>query len=202
MAEPKNIAVIVLAAGQSSRMGDTNKLLAEIQGKTMLRHAVDAVLGSRAVRCVVVTGFEADRISESLNGVAVSVVHNEDFADGMSTSLKCGLSALTDDIDGAIICLADMPGVNATHLDSLISAFDPHADRAVCVASYNGKRGNPVLWSQAFFGQMMELTGDVGARALMQKHRSVVHEVEMASDAVIRDVDTPDAFDLTLNLTR
>ncbi|MBT7507226.1 MAG: nucleotidyltransferase family protein [Rhodospirillales bacterium] len=202
MGDPKHIAVIVLAAGQSSRMGDTNKLLAEVQGKTMLRHAVDAALGSRAVGVVVVTGFEADRINKSLNGLAVEVVHNEDFADGMRTSLKWGLAALSDDIGGAIICLADMPGVKAADLDNLISAFDPHADRAVCVASYDGKRGNPVLWSQAFFSEIMELTGDVGARALLQKHAPVVHEVEMASDAVIQDVDTPDALALTLNLTR
>lgn len=194
MARPANIAAIVLAAGQSSRMGEVNKLLAHVQGKAMVRHAVDAALESDAASVVIVTGHDADKVCDSLEELPVSIVHNEAYAQGMSTSLKRGLQALTGGVDGAVICLADMPGVNAGHLNSLIQAFDPDAGRSVCVPVYKGRRGNPVLWSQSFFPEMMELTGDKGARELLQEHQHVVHEVEMPSDDVLRDIDTPEAF--------
>lgn len=192
MAQAANITAIILAAGQSSRMGDANKLLTEIEGKTLLRHAVDAALASDATSVVVVTGHEADLIRASLEGLPLSVVHNGAYAEGMSTSLKCGIGAIADNVDGAVICLSDMPGVNTSHLNDLIRAFEPDAGQAICVPVYKGRRGNPVLWSRSFFPEMMELTGDQGARKLLQKHADVVCEVEMSSDAILRDVDTPE----------
>lgn len=189
------IAAIVLAAGRSSRMGEDNKLVAQIRGKALVRHAVDAVLESAAGSVVVVTGFEAEKIAENLKGLPVSMVHNDDFAQGISSSLKSGLAALADDMDGVIVCLADMPDINADHLNRLIRAFDPDQGRSVCVASYAGQRGNPVLWSRRFFPEMMELSGDEGARKLLHAHERYVHLVDVESDAVLRDVDTPEALD-------
>lgn len=191
---PRKVAAVVLAAGRSSRMGDTNKLLVEAWGKALVRHAVEAAVGSLASPVVVVTGFEADRIEACLAGLPVTIAYNGDYGRGISTSLQCGIAALPVDAEGAIICLADMPGVQAGHLDRLIGAFDPEMDRAVCVPSHNGRRGNPVLWSRLFFPEIMALTGDEGARKLLRKHGPVVHKVEMASGAILWDVDTPDAL--------
>ncbi|MBL6932145.1 MAG: molybdopterin-binding/glycosyltransferase family 2 protein [Rhodospirillales bacterium] len=191
---PKKIAAIILAAGQSTRMGEVNKLLEEVQGKVMMRHAVDAAMDSNVSSIIVVTGFEADKTQEIVKGLPVTTVYNELFAQGMSTSLKCGISALANDVDGAVVCLADMPDVTASHLNRLIELFDPDMDRAVCVSSYGGRRGNPVLWSRLFFPRMEELSGDEGARKLLREHGSVVHEVEMSSDAVLRDIDSPEAL--------
>jgi molybdenum cofactor cytidylyltransferase len=187
------IAALVLAAGRSSRMG-SNKLLAEVAGKPMVAHVVDAALASQARPVVVVTGNEAERVAAALGDRPVQRVHNADFAAGISGSLKAGLKALGDEVDGALVCLADMPLLGAATLDRLIAAFNPVEGRAICVPTWNGKRGNPVLWSRRFFPEMAELAGDVGARHLIGEHAELVCEVAMADDAVLLDIDTPEAL--------
>ncbi|HLB79995.1 MAG TPA: molybdopterin-binding/glycosyltransferase family 2 protein [Dongiaceae bacterium] len=188
------VAAVVLAAGRSSRMGVANKLLAEVDGSVLVAHAVDAALASRASAVVVVTGHEAERVRAALAGRAVTFVHNPEPAAGLSGSLKRGLAALGPEVDGALICLADMPRVDAAALDRLIAAFDPLEGRSVCVPVWNGKRGNPVLWARRFFAEMAELAGDVGARHLIGAHAEVVCEVAMPDDAVLVDIDTPEAL--------
>ena len=188
------IAALVLAAGQSRRMGDANKLLVEIDGIAMVARVVDAALASRARPVVVVTGHEADRVRAVLAGRDVRFVDNPDYARGLSTSLKRGLGALDPDLDGAAICLGDMPRVRAAHLDRLIAAFDPAEGRAVCVPTYAGKRGNPVVWAARFFPQIRSVAGDVGARHLIGENEEWVCEVPVEDDSVLADIDTPDAL--------
>ena len=191
---PANFGAIILAAGQSSRMGSVNKLLEPVQGKLMMRHAVDAAIESNVSSVIVVTGFEAERVAEHLSDLPLSIVHNPRYGEGMSTSLQCGIAALPGDVDGVVICLADMPNVSAAHINKLIDAFDPDMDRAVCVSSFAGRRGNPVLWSRFFFAQMQQLSGDEGARRLLREHGDVVYEVDMPSRAVLHDIDTVEAL--------
>ena len=119
------VAAIVLAAGQGRRMGGPNKLAATIRGRPLVRIAAEAAVASRATPVVVVTGHEPEKVRAALDGLDVSFVHNPDHADGLSTSLRRGIAALPDDVDGAVVLLADMPGVDATVVDRLISAFDP-----------------------------------------------------------------------------
>jgi molybdenum cofactor cytidylyltransferase len=192
------IAAIILAAGQSRRMGRVNKLLADIDGAPMIAGIADAVLASSAAPVVVVTGFEPDRVRAALAGREVTIVHNAQFADGLSTSLKCAIKALDDGgdgaIDGAVVCLGDMPGVSAAHIDKLIAAFDPVEGRGICVPTFNGKRGNPVLWDRRYFGAISEVAGDVGARHLIGEHADAVCEVAMGDDGVLADLDTPAAL--------
>jgi molybdenum cofactor cytidylyltransferase len=188
------IAALVLAAGQSRRMGRNNKLLAEIDGIAMVRRTAENILGSRARPVVAITGHERERTEEILGDLDLSFAHNPDYADGLSTSMKAGLSALDDDVDGILVCLGDMPRVSPETIDKLIGAFDPLESRAICVPTWRGKRGNPVLWSRQFFEEMMEVSGDVGARHLIGTHSELVVEVEMKDDGVMIDVDTPDAL--------
>jgi len=196
-AEPSRaprVGAVVLAAGRSSRMGAANKLLAEVDGASMVAHAVDAALASRASAVVVVTGHDSTRVRAALAGREVTFAHNSDPAAGLSLSLQRGLAALGPEVDGALICLADMPRVGAAALDRLIAAFDPLEGRSVCVPVWNGKRGNPVLWARRFFAEMAELAGDTGARHLIGAHAEFVCEVAMPDDAVLIDVDTPEAL--------
>ena len=97
-------------------------------------------------------------------------------------------------MDGVVVCLADMPRISAATLDRLIAAFNPVEGRAICVPTWNGKRGNPVLWARRFFAEMAEIQGDTGARHLIGEHADLLCEVAMADDAVLIDVDTPDAL--------
>ncbi len=189
------IGAVVLAAGQSRRMGTVNKLLAEIGGASMIAQAVDAVLASRAHPVIVVVGHEAEHVRAALAGRDVRFADNPHYADGISTSLRSGLQALPDDIDGALICLGDMPRVSTEQIDRLIAAFNPIEGRAICVPTVHGKRGNPVLFSRRFFVEMAAVTGDVGARHLIGAAPDLVCEVEMSGDGVLLDIDTPQALD-------
>jgi molybdenum cofactor cytidylyltransferase len=188
------LACIVLAAGRSTRMGATNKLLEVVQGQPLVRHAVMAACGSIAATVVVVTGHQAGDVTRALDGLDCHIVENPDYASGLAGSLRVGLDALALDIDGAFVLLGDMPEVTSADLSQLAAAFDPAENRAIVRPMRHGQRGNPVLWARQFFDDMRQSTGDVGAKDLMSRHGRQSVDVEMTSDAVLADVDTPDAL--------
>ena len=195
-AEPeagRNVAGLVLAAGRSTRMGGPNKLLEEINGRPLVRHVAEHVLASRAKPVIVVTGHQKERVERALAGLPVTFVHNPDFAEGLSTSLKTGIAAVPPAADGAIVCLGDMPQVSAALIDSLIAAFDPERGALVVIPTIEGKRGNPVLWSRRFFPDLAAVEGDVGARHLIGGYAEAVAEVPVDA-AALTDVDTPEAL--------
>ncbi|HEU4377622.1 MAG TPA: nucleotidyltransferase family protein [Hyphomicrobiaceae bacterium] len=194
MAEPTHIAAIVLAAGRSTRMGAANKLLADIGGKPMVRHVVEAALASQAHPVLVVTGHQADEVRAALARLDVAVATNPDFATGLSSSLKAGIRALPKHVAGALVLLGDMPRIEAAHLDAMIAAWASDAGQTIVVPVHQGQRGNPVLWPADLFDEMLALEGDVGARTLMIRHTHRVREIELGTDAIGMDVDTPDAL--------
>lgn len=191
------VAAMVLAAGQSRRMGAANKLLEPVDGRAMVVAAVDAALASDAATVTVVTGHAAADVQAALAGRNVTFVHNPDYAEGLSASLKtAAVAALAapGDADAMIVLLGDMPDVTAAHVDRLIAAFNPLEGRAICVPTSNGKRGNPVLWAKQFLAEMAALQGDVGAKHLIGQNEDVVAEIAMDDAGVLNDVDTPEAL--------
>jgi molybdenum cofactor cytidylyltransferase len=191
----RQVAALVLAAGRSRRMAPLNKLLvADDNGTPMVARVVDNALASRARPVVVVTGYEHERVEQALAGRAVLFAHAEDYAEGLSASLKAGLAALPPDIEGVVICLGDMPLVAGPMIDRLIATFDPEEGRAIVMPTFRGKQGNPMLWSKEFLPEMMSISGDIGARHLVGKHADRTAEVEMADDAVLRDFDTTESL--------
>jgi molybdenum cofactor cytidylyltransferase len=193
-AERRRIAAIVLAAGRSTRMGGPNKLLAEIARRPLVRIAAEEALASRAGPVIVVTGHQRAEVEKVLAGLPVRFVHNPDFADGLGTSLRTGIAAVPADADGAIVCLGDMPQVDASLIDRLIAAFDPDRSALIVMPTFEGKRGNPVLWSRRFFPDLMAIEGDVGARHLIGRYGEAVVEVPVEGRAALVDVDTPEAL--------
>jgi molybdenum cofactor cytidylyltransferase len=192
---PRQVAAVVLAAGRSRRMAPLNKLLVlDAAGKPMIARVVDEVLASHARPVIVVTGHDRERVEEALAGRPVLFVHAEDYARGLSASLKAGLAALPPEAEGVMVCLGDMPLVTAEMMDRLLAAFDPDEGRAIVLPTYRGKQGNPMIWARRFLPEMMAISGDVGARHLLGAHLDVVHEVEMPTDAVLRDFDTADSL--------
>ena len=189
-----HIAAIVLAAGRSTRMGPANKLTADVGGAPMVRHVVAAALASRASPVLVVTGHQAGDVRAALAGVDVAFVDNPDYAIGLSSSLKAGVRAVPPSADGALVLLGDMPQIAAAHLDRLMAAFADEQGSTIVVPTHTGKRGNPVLWPRDLFAEMLQLEGDAGARRLFVAHASRVREVELATDAIFADVDTPEAL--------
>ncbi len=190
----RSVAAIVLAAGRSTRMGGPNKLLETISGKPLVRIAAEQALSSRASPVVVVSGHERARVEAALAGLDVRLVHNPDYAQGLSTSVKAGLAALPPESEAAIVCLGDMPQVTSALIDRLIAAFDPERNALVVLPTFSGKRGNPVLWSRRFFPELIALEGDVGARHLIGAYPEVVTEVPVENAAAMVDIDTPDAL--------
>lgn len=197
-ARSPRIAALVLAAGQSRRMGARNKLLVGIDGVPMVVRAVDAAIAGLEAQVnasvYVVTGHEHEQVAAVLAERDVRVVHNPHFADGLSTSLASGLAALDENVDAVLVCLGDMPRVTPAHIKALVDAFDPLEGRAICVPLWAGKRGHPVLWARRFFAEMSDIKGDVGARHLLGEHAEFVCEIQVNDDGVLIDVDSPAAL--------
>jgi molybdenum cofactor cytidylyltransferase len=191
----RNVAAIVLAAGRSTRMGGPNKLLAEIDGKKLVRIATEQVLASKASEVIVVTGHQAELVEQALEGLDVKFVRNPDFAGGLASSVKAGIAAVPDSADGAVVCLGDMPLISAKLIDQLIETFAPDRGHLIAVPVSEGRRGNPVLWSRRFFKELMTLDGDVGARHLIAKHAEAVAEVPVDGQSAFLDIDTPQALE-------
>lgn len=187
------VAAIVMAAGKSSRMGQF-KLLLPVDGAPMIARTVDALLASSVTDVIVVTGREAEGVQAALGERPVRLVHNADYADGLSTSLKAGLAALPADADAFLVALGDMPKVTADDIDRLIAAYDPDEGRLICVPTFEGKTGNPILWDRRFLEAMQGLTGDSGARSLLLRHGEAVAEAPVKGAGVLIDVDTPEAL--------
>jgi molybdenum cofactor cytidylyltransferase len=190
----RRVAALVLAAGRSTRMGAVNKMLAEIGGKPLVRIAAEQAVASHAQPVIVVTGHEREKVEAALKGLPVRFVQNPDYADGLGTSLKAGIAAVPEEADAAIVCLGDMPQVDAALINRLIAAFEPERGALVIVPSIDGRRGNPVVWSRRFFHDLMAIQGDVGARHLIGNYAEVVVEVPVAGEAALTDVDTPESL--------
>jgi molybdenum cofactor cytidylyltransferase len=191
----RSVAAIILAAGRSTRMGGPNKLLAEIDGKKLVRIAAEQALASKASEVVVVTGHQAELVEKALEGLKVKFVRNADFAGGLASSVKAGIAVAPESADGAVICLGDMPLIDARLIDRLIEAFAPDRGNLIVVPVADGRRGNPVLWSRRFFKELMTLDGDTGARHLIAKHAEAMAEVPVEGDSAFLDIDTPQALE-------
>jgi molybdenum cofactor cytidylyltransferase len=188
------VAIVLLAAGRSSRMGGPNKLMALFDGKPLVRRTAERALGSKASGTIVVTGHQRERVRAALPGLDVTFADNPDFADGLSTSLKAGIAYLPEDTAGAMIVLGDMPGIESDDLDRLIDAFREAGGNSVVRASHQGKRGNPVLLPRALFPAIAHLEGDTGARHLVEAEGLDVVDVEIGEGASV-DVDTREALE-------
>jgi molybdenum cofactor cytidylyltransferase len=192
--QASGVAAIVLAAGRSTRMGPDNKLLAMIGDKPMVRHVVEAALASKASPVIVVTGHEADHVRAALAGLEVTFQHNPEFALGLSGSVRRGLSAAPADAKAGLILLGDMPKVTPAILNRLIAVHGEEPTAAAVAPVAGGRRGNPVLITRQLFQAMDSVSGDTGARALLDAAGAAVAEVAVSEDGVLLDIDTPEAL--------
>ena len=198
VAKAPHVTAILLAAGRSTRMGERNKLLVDVDGQPMLARTLRTVAQSQVRDIVVVLGHQADQVravaEQAVPGRKLQFVLNPDYAEGLSTSLKAGLRAAPQNADAVLVALGDMPAIAPSEIDKLIAGFNPVEQRAIVVPTYKGKRGNPILWARRFIPDMMTAAGDVGARHLIGENAELVCEVEMAGEGVLIDLDTPEAL--------
>ena len=195
MAFDKDIHAVLLAAGQSTRMGQKNKLLLKINGIPLVRRSAINILNSNVVSLTVVTGFDEDKIVDALSGLNVNFVKNVNFREGLSSSLKAGLANITPSPSAVIICLADMPKIQPRHINRLLDQYNPAKGYDICIPTNNGKRGNPVLIGRRLFKDIFETSGDFGAKILLQQYPDNIVEVEMGTDDIHLDLDTQDEYE-------
>lgn len=185
---PPGVSAILLAAGEGSRFGG-GKLLAELDGRPLIGHALDALKAPPVDETVVVVGADAGRLREVCEPYGVRVVENPEWEEGMSTSVQAGLRALDPGVRAAVILLADQPLVGAGAVERLVAAFEDGAK--VAVAVYGGKRRNPVLFSREVWPSLLEeLSGDEGARGFLRRHPELITEVPCDGVGDPADVDT------------
>jgi molybdenum cofactor cytidylyltransferase len=191
MSAPR-IAAVVLAAGLSSRMG-SNKLLSNLNGQALIVHTIERLSKAAIDDIIVVTGHQADEVQAELKNHKLRFVHNDDYAQGLSTSVRVGIAS-AQDFDAAFVCLGDMPLIEAADLNRMIAAFNVVEGRSLVAPVLGRKLGNPVLWGQEHFVDLMALTGDRGARSLIEARRDQIVEIAVTHDGILLDADTPEAL--------
>ena len=188
------IGAIVLAAGRSTRMGQTKQLL-QWEGKILLNHVLDELRRSRVDERILVLGHDAERVLRAAQTGGVRVVVNHDYVQGMITSIQRGLAALPEEAEGFFIVLGDQPEIPAEIYDRLIDEFHlVHPRKGILIPTCQGRRGHPTLFSGKYRDEAMRITGDVGLRPILQAHPEDILTVAVDSDAILLDIDTPEDF--------
>ena len=191
------ISAVILAAGESRRMGKQNKLLLPLGGEALLVKLVKSVCASDVGQVLVVIGHEAEKIRGELNNFPLSFVYNPNFSEGMTTSIKFGVKKVSPDSDGFLICLADMPFINTSEINKLINAYVQNRKkekRLIVVPVFQGQRGNPVLFSSEFLNDILEHKKESGCKEIIMNNSESVKEIEMDDDNMLLDVDTLDDY--------
>ena len=189
------IAAIVLAAGTSSRMGPSNKLLEQVQGKPLVLHMVEAVLASKAGAVIVVTGHEAGKVEAALSHLKVTFINNPRYQQGMTTSIQAGVRACPLQTSAFMICLGDMPFVPTQALNLLINTFNKQAStQAIVKPVFEGRAGNPVIFGNSYRKAILNHTEPEGCRGIVQQHHKYVIGLPLSHKGVVVDVDKPEAL--------
>ena len=193
------ISAVILAAGESRRMGKQNKLLLRLGGETLLVKLVTSVCASDVGQVLVVIGHEAEKIRNELNDFSLNFVYNPNFSEGMTTSIKSGVKEIPKDCDGLLICLADMPFINTSEINKLIHAYVQNrvkGESLIVVPVFKGQRGNPVLFSKEFQNDILKHKNKSGCKEVIMNNTESVMEIEMDDENILVDVDTLEDFQI------
>lgn len=199
MNELKKLSVVLLAAGESRRMGELNKLLLPVDGVPLLRRTSMMLCNyGRAENCgfsevVVVTGHEQREAVEQLTGLPVSLVHNENYSQGQMSSVICGLRGLVQPVDGVLICLSDLPLVDLEDIRTIHEGFSK-SKKPILVPTFNSQRGNPIVLATSQVDEIIKTGRNLGCRNLIEREPERVTTLEMPNDHVVIDMDTPNNY--------
>ena len=189
MSSYDSIAAVVLAAGESSRMNGRVKQLLPWGEETLLRHAIEQTLEAGFVHVFVVLGYRADLISPTINDLPVDVIVNDRWSEGVASSVRAAVEALSGSIEAAIFVPSDQPGITAELLRRMADAY-VNTGRRVIYATYGGMRGQPVLFDRSLFPELLGLRGDVGGRAVLRRHPDEAMAVGVEDELAGVDIDT------------
>jgi molybdenum cofactor cytidylyltransferase len=190
--EKKGIWAIVLAAGESRRMGFP-KMLLEIRGKPMIENVILNVLSSGIENILVVLGADHERVKEPVKRMPVQFCYNENYRDGMLSSVRCGLQNLPDDFEAVLFFQGDQPFISHELIDKLTGIFQK-TGRGIIIPLYDRKRGHPLLVGRKYRNKIEELDDSAGLRSLAQIYADDVLEVETEDNGILIDCDTYDDY--------
>jgi molybdenum cofactor cytidylyltransferase len=183
----EHVAGLVLAAGESRRLGRPKQLLMW-QGRPLIDHAAHTALEARLSPVVVVVGYHAGDMHAAIHA-PVTIVENPRWPEGMSTSLRAGLLALPSDVDAAVMLLVDQPRIGADHLRALVATYRA-TGKPIVGSTFQGRRGSPTLFDRSLFAALLAITGDEGGRAVIQANPGLFETVEVEDELALLDVDT------------
>jgi molybdenum cofactor cytidylyltransferase len=187
------ITGLVLAAGESKRMGQP-KMLLPFQGKTVIESVLEEALLSRLDKVLVILGSDREVIQEKIQSLPAETCFNPGYKKGMLSSVHAGLKNLKAGTNAVCLLLGDQPHIRAAVIDHLIEAFDKSKQRIV-IPVYSGRRGHPVIFSADYTREIFTLNPDIGLRELMRRHADDILEVEMKEAGVLDDMDTPEDYE-------
>lgn len=188
------ISTIILAAGESRRMGKPKQLL-PLGKTTILEQTIDNYLNSEVHDVVVVLGYRAEEILSLITKRPVRVAVNSAYREGMSTSIVAGLGLISDNAQGIMLALADQPFIDSQTINRLVESFGA-GDKSIIVPAYQGRRGHPVIFSIKYKEELLSLKGDIGGREIIYRHPGDVLEVAVNCEGICVDIDTVDTYNL------
>ena len=187
-------SVIILAAGESLRMKEHNKLLLPFRRKTVLEATLSAFLPLRFPEIIVVLGHEAEKLAAVLQPYPVKTVINENYRSGMGGSIATGVSAASASSEGILVCAGDLPLLKPATVELLCQIFSQHTPPVIVFPSRYGQQGHPVIFSRDFLPALLRLHGDRGARGIVQANKNANVEVSIDSDEILFDLDTEEKY--------
>jgi len=186
------ISAILLAAGQSKRMNGENKLTKEIQGIPLIKHSVKNILASSIDELIVVLGHQKEIIEKLIDkNEKIKFVFNKDFESGMASSIKAGLNNLSEKTEAFFVCLGDMPMVSYDIYNQLIKSKD---NKEIIVPTYKKQQGNPVLFDKSMKEKVIDVSGDVGAKKILELNKDKILNLEINDQSITKGFDTKDDF--------
>ena len=186
------ISSILLAAGLSKRMNGENKLTKKIEGKPLIMHSVKNILASSIDELIVVLGYQKEIMEKLIDkNERIKFVFNKDFESGIASSIKTGLKNLPVKTEAFFICLGDMPLVNSDIYNQLIKS---RSQKDILVPTYKNQQGNPVLFNKLMKEKIMTITGDVGAKKILESNKDKILNLEVNDQSIIKNFNTLDDF--------
>ena len=186
------ISAILLAAGQSKRMGGENKLTKEIQGIPLIKLSVKNILASSINELIIVLGHQKEIIEKLIDkNEKIKFIFNKNFESGMASSIKTGLNNLSEKTEAFFICLGDMPMLSPDIYNKLIKSKD---NKEIIVPTYKGQQGNPVLFDKTMKEKVLDIRGDVGAKKILELNKDKILNLEINDQSVTKGFNTQDDF--------
>ena len=182
------LSAILLAAGESKRMGEPKQLM-PLGSSTVVEQAIDNLLNSAVNEVIVVLGYRAEEITKTIAAKPVKIIVNPNYRQGMSTSIIAGLNLVYHQAQAVMLALGDQPLVDSQTINRLIEEFYNH-DKGIAVPTYQGRRGHPIIFAIKYKPKLLELEGDIGGREIIKQHPDDILEVAVDSESVITDIDT------------